>query len=138
MYIHQFGTVDELKYLKMSGRISASKALFGTLLSVKPVIISNKEGENVSVAKAKGRIKAIRALADGVKENYTGSVIPEIFITHADCPEDADRLKDYITEDLPGCKIHTGFLNPIVGASCGPKMLAVYFSGGEKPDTADM
>lgn len=135
MYVNQLGTVDELKYLKRAGRISASKALFGAMLSVKPIIVSNTNGENVSTEKAKGRVNSMRRLAEMTKELYTGGEINEIFVSHGDCLEDAEKLKGYILELMPNAKITVDMLNPIMGASCGPKTLAIYFVGKEKPNT---
>ena len=135
MNVNQLGTVDELKYLKRAGRISASKALFGAMLSVKPIIISNTKGENVSTEKAKGRIKSMRRIAEMTKELYTGNEISDIYVSHGDCLEDAEKLKDYILELMPNAKITVDMLNPIMGASCGPKTLAVYFVGKDKPNT---
>ncbi|MBQ3234774.1 MAG: DegV family protein [Clostridia bacterium] len=135
MKLNQAGTVDELKYLKMSGRISAGKAFFGTLMGVKPLIVSNVKGENVSTVKARGRLKSIRLLVDDVTSNYVGDTISEIFISHADCLEEAENLKSSILEKLPNVKIIMGYLNPIMGASCGPNTLVVYYNGKEKPNT---
>lgn len=134
-YVNQLGTVDELKYLKRAGRISASKALFGTMMSVKPIIVSNTKGENVSIEKTKGRIKSMRRIAEMTKDLYTGGEISDIFVSHGDCLEDAEKLKGYILELMPNAKITVDMLNPIMGASCGPKTLAVYFVGKEKPNT---
>ena len=135
MNVNQLGTVDELKYLKRAGRISASKALFGTMLSVKPIIVSNTKGENISTEKAKGRINSMRRVAEMTKSLYTGNEISDIFVSHGDCLEDAEKLKEYILELMPNAKITVDMLNPIMGASCGPKTLAVYFVGKDKPNT---
>lgn len=135
MKINQTGTVDELKYLKMSGRISAGKAFFGTLMGVKPLIVSNVRGENVSTVKARGRIKSIHLLADDVTLNYVGDGVSEIYISHADCLEDAKKLESLILEKMPSAKIIMGILNPIMGASCGPNTLVAYYSGNKKPNT---
>ena len=77
----------------------------------------------------------MRRLAELTKELYTGEKIDEIFISHGDCLEEAERAKNFILNLLPNAKITIGMLNPIVGASCGPKMLGVYFVGKEKPNT---
>ena len=135
MNVNQVCTVDELKYLKRAGRISATTAVFGTMLNIKPIIVSNHKGENVSVEKTKGRTKSLRRLAELTKEKYTGNKIGGIFIAHADCLEDAEKLKGYILELMPNMQITIGILNPIVGASAGPNTLGVYFIGSEKPNT---
>ncbi len=133
--VNQIGTVDELRYLQRAGRISSGTAFFGALMSIKPIIVSNTKGENVSVEKAKGRKNSIRRMAELTKEKYTGEKINEIFISHGDCLEEAETLKRIVSEQLPDVKITVGMLDPIVGASCGPKMLAVYFVGQAKPNT---
>lgn len=135
MNVNQLGTVDELRYLKRAGRISTSKALLGTMFSVKPIIVSNTKGENVSTEKAKGRVNAMRRMAALTKELYTGDEISDIFVSHGDCLEDGEKLKNYILELMPNANITLDMLNPIMGASCGPKTLAVYFVGQAKPNT---
>lgn len=138
MNVNQVGTVDDLKFLKMAGRISASKALFGTLLHVKPIIISSNKGENVSVEKAKGRLGSLRRLAEYACERYSGEKMNGIYISHGDCLDEAMTLKGYINEKLPDVEVFVTMLNATVGASCGPKMMCVYYVGPEKPDTTNM
>ena len=135
MNVNQLCTVGELKYLKRAGRISATTALFGTMLNIKPIIVSNTRGENASVEKVKGRVKSLRRLAELTKEKFTGETISGIYICHADCIEDAEKLKDFILEVLPGTQITIGILDPIVGASAGPDTLGIYFVGTDKPNT---
>lgn len=130
---NQFGTVADLKYIKRAGRITATKALFGTLFNVKPIIISDTKGQNVSIEKSKGRKNVISRIAELTKENYTGQYLGDIFIGHADSEEDAFELKKQIEEKFGNEKpnINIGYIGPILGASCGPGMLAVYFIGNE-------
>ena len=51
---HRF-TVDNLKYLKMGGRVSNASALVGSLLSIKPVLYIPDAGTLDVVKKARGR-----------------------------------------------------------------------------------
>ena len=55
-------TVDDLMYLKRGGRISASTALLGTALQIKPVMHTDDDGKLANVSKARGRKASIRAL----------------------------------------------------------------------------
>lgn len=132
--VHQVGTVDELKYLKRAGRISLGKALFGALLNVKPIILSNAKGENISSEKTKGRANSMRRVAELTAEKYTGEQVSEIFISHGDCADEAETLKAFLLEKLPNANVTIGVLNAIMGASCGPKTLGVYFVGVERKD----
>ena len=131
--LHQDGTVESLTYLKQAGRISAASAFFGGLLSVKPIIISDASGNNVSIEKVKGRTNSLIRLAERTAADYEKDDYPDIFIRHADCYDDAVLLKKEIMArmDIAEENIHIGFTGPILGASCGPGMLAVYYSGKE-------
>lgn len=134
MNINQVATVDDLKYLKRAGRISSTTAIFGSLLNVKPIILSNVKGENVSGEKVKGRIKSLRRLAEMIKELYTGDQVEEIFISHGDSLENAEKLRDLVLELMPDAKINIAVLNPIMGASSGPECISAYFVGQPKPN----
>ncbi|MBO5046374.1 MAG: DegV family protein [Clostridia bacterium] len=132
--VNQVATVDELKYLKRAGRISAGKAMFGTLLNVKPIILSNLKGENVSTEKTKGRANSLRRIVELSVDAYTGEEVKDVFISHADCLDEAETVKSLLLEKLPDVNVHIGLLNCAMGASCGPKMLSVYFVGKPKTD----
>ena len=132
--VRQEGTVDKLSYLKQAGRISAAAAFFGGLLSVKPIVISDVKGRNVSIEKVKGRKESIKRIAERVAENYMPTEYKGIFILHADCLEDALLLKSEVTSRVSISEedIHFGYIGPIIGASCGPGMMGVYFYGDKE------
>ena len=48
------------------------------------------------------------------------------------------QLKNLILARIPEANITVDILNPIMGASCGPKTLTVYFVGKEKPNTDNL
>ena len=122
-------TVDSLKYLKQAGRVSAMSAFFGGLLSVKPIIISDVNGNNAAVEKVKGKANSINRVVERCVNAYTGEY-KQIYAVHADCEEDLNifvaQLKEKLPEDVI---INTGYIGPIIGASAGPGTIAVYFFG---------
>lgn len=126
-------TVDDLKYLKRGGRISAVAATMGTMLDLKPVIVLNREGGMVSVEKIRGRKAALRYLADKTAENIENAPEQELVILHADAIEDAQRLEAMIRERVPEIGgIATHFVGPVIGAHCGPGTVAACFMGKER------
>lgn len=131
--VHQFGAVDNLVYLKRAGRVTALAAVFGGLLQVKPIIISDVLGQNLATEKVKGRKNSIIRVADRIAENYTQHEHQRIFVVHADCEDEAIWLKDLIRERIPDKEIpiHIEPLGPIIGASAGPGMIAAYCYGKE-------
>ena len=62
-------TVDDLNHLKRGGRVSATTAMVGTLLSIKPVLHVDDEGHLINMEKARGRKASIHRLAEKVLED---------------------------------------------------------------------
>ena len=128
--VNQECTVESLKFLKMAGRVSAASAFFGGLLSVKPIIISDVNGQNAAVEKVKGRSNSIKRLAERVKEEFIDLEYQHIFVLDADCEQDANVLVEEVKKVLPeGIEIGRGTIGPIIGATTGPGTLAVYLFG---------
>ncbi len=131
---HAWFTVEDLKYLRRGGRISAVAATMGTMLDLKPLIILNKAGKMVSVDKVQGRKRALRVIADKVAENIEDAQNQKMFIMQADAEEDAERLSALIKERVPELKeIETIFVGPVIGAHCGPGTVAACFLGKARP-----
>lgn len=135
MNVNQFGTVDDLNFLKRAGRISTTKAVLGSMLGIKPVIISNQLGENVSTKSTKGIVNSMKRLAQLACETYTYKHIEGIFVAHGDCLKGVERIKSFILERRPDVNVAVGMFNYIMGASCGAKTLSVYCVGQTKPFT---
>ena len=126
-------TVDDLKYLKRGGRISAAAAAMGTMLDLKPIIVESKEGKIVSSDKVRGRRKALNFIVDKTVENVTDPLESPILILHADAPADADKVRDLIRAKLPAAEIMIENVGPVIGAHCGPGTVAIAFIGKERP-----
>ncbi len=127
-------TVDDLKYLRRGGRISAVAAVAGTLLDLKPIITENCEGRLVSADKVRGRKSALRLLADKAAENIDDPANAMPVIMHADAPEDAMRLEKLLRERVPELtEIQTWYVGPVIGAHCGPGTVAVCYFGKKRP-----
>lgn len=129
-----FFTVDSLKYLQRGGRVSAVAAAMGTMLDLKPILIETKEGTLVSHAKVRGRKKAIGYIVEqgvaSVKDHQT-----ECFgvVFHADCEEEALKLKNALAAQLPEMELRVEKIGPVIGAHAGPGTLAFCFIGEERP-----
>ncbi|MBQ9730270.1 MAG: DegV family protein [Clostridia bacterium] len=131
--VNQECTVESLAYLKKAGRVSAASAFFGGLLSVKPIIISDAKGQNFALEKVKGRQTSLERVADRTFADYGDSTYQKIFIAHADCENDAEKLKELLLTRFAGknMEVTMGYIGPIVGATVGPGTLGVYVYGNE-------
>ena len=99
--MNQECTVEKLTYLKNAGRVSATSAFFGGLLSVKPIIISDVNGQNNAVEKVKGRKTSFSRIAERVKERIAECEYQEIYVVHGDFEEDAKEFAEEIRKVLP-------------------------------------
>lgn len=122
-------TVDDLMYLKRGGRISASTALLGTMLKIKPVLHMDDAGHLINRFKARGRKAAIDALADKVGELGIPGVNDTIFICHGDCMEDAQYLETQLKEKYGTKKVFIYYTGAVIASHSGPGTLAVFFLG---------
>ncbi len=128
--VNQCGTVASLEYLQRAGRVKASKAFFGNLFGVKPIIISDRKGQNYAYKKAKGIANARAAIAEHIAQAADG-VYDELFLSHADCPEDIELLKEAILQVAPFKSVTVSTIGPIVGASVGPGTVIAFCHGKE-------
>lgn len=129
--VNQFGTVDNLDYLRRAGRVKASSAFFGNMFGIKPIIISDIIGQNYAVEKVKGAGNAKAKIAQRVAEVVEEDGMDCLYITHADCVEDAEVLRDKILELVPFKNVMMNNIGPIVGSCVGPGTIIAYCYGKE-------
>ena len=127
--VNQFVTVHSLNALKAAGRVSGSSAFFGNLLGVKPIIISDKVGNNIPIKKAKGRLNSLKEIVALIAEGVADEKNPTIYIAHADCIEDAREVAEMCKETIPGVKTYITYIGPIIGASIGADAIGVFAYG---------
>ena len=125
-----FCTVDTLTYLKAAGRIKGSKAFFGNLMGVKPIFISDAHGNNLVIKKAKGTKNSLEELLIGTKEVIMKEKWDEVWVGQGMAQERADFLKKRLEDEL-NVKVHTTWIGPIVGTTCGPGVIATFCYGKE-------
>lgn len=129
----QWFTVDDLQFLKRGGRCSPSAAFFGSMLNIKPVLHVDANGRLIARQKVRGRHQALKALAAKFGELNT-AIDQVMFISHADCYEDAMFLKRQLVE-VHGCtadKIILSNIGPVIGSHSGPGTVAFFFRGRER------
>ena len=121
--------VDDLKYLKRGGRISATAATVGTMLDLKPIISEAPDGTLTANDKIRGRKKAIAFIVDKMLEFAPDPAESPIIVLNADSIEDAERTKALVEQKLPGANIMIENVGPVIGAHAGPGTLALCFIG---------
>jgi len=121
--------VDDLKYLKRGGRISATAATVGTMLDLKPIISEAPDGTLTANDKIRGRKKAIAFIVDKMLEFAPDPAESPIIVLNADSIEDAERTKALVEQKLPGADVMIENVGPVIGAHAGPGTIALCFIG---------
>lgn len=127
--IHHQVTVDDLFFLKRGGRISATAAVAGSILNIKPMIVITKEGKLENVAKARGRKKAMKELMEYMKATADIDTWNYVFISHGDCLEEATAVKGMVEAEYPNAKVVLSDVGPVIGAHTGPGVIALCHMG---------
>lgn len=132
---NSYVTVADLKYLRKSGRISATLAIAGTILNIKPILKADggSPAKLVFFTKERGRKKALLSLANAFSEHAES--LETVCICHADCPDDANELAEMLRER--GAKnVIIEYYDLCTGSHVGPGTVALFFYGKDRRTTA--
>lgn len=129
MNLCEYFTVDNLMFLKRSGRVSGVTATIGTMLQIKPMLRGDEDGKIVVCGKIRGRKRAIAELTDTYAKKVVDADAQRVAISHGDCLEEAQKLAEQIRAIANPKELILSMHEPLTGAHVGPGMLAVFFFG---------
>lgn len=120
--------VDSLFHLKRGGRVSATSAVVGSLLNIKPLLEITKDGKIEKYSTARGMKRAVLTLADECVQNVDEVDKYPILVIHADNEEMAniavERLKSGLGEKAD-IKVYP--IGPVIGTHCGPGTVGLVY-----------
>ena len=127
LHIQHFIVVNDLQYLKKSGRVSSASALIGGLLGIKPIISFDHDGKLFVRDKVRGAKKAIGYIKNKL-EKEGPNALGHVYIVHTDNQPAADELAAYVREKF-GIEPFVSIMGPVIGSHLGPNAFALgYFS----------
>ena len=129
MRLCEYFTVDDLNFLKRTGRVSGATAAIGTVLNIKPILYGDNDGHIVACSKVRGRKKAMDAIVEMYRSKVVHPELQRVAITHGDVPEEAELLAQRIRETAAPKELILCPHEPFTGAHVGPGMLALFFFG---------
>lgn len=120
-----YAVINDLKYLKNSGRLSSSSAVIGSMLSVKP-IVSIVEGKVVNIKKCMGANQADQFMFSQIKQVDQKH---DFYYIHSDNLPAVDKLREKYSLKLPKDQnISVCEIGCVVGSHVGPRCYGfVYF-----------
>ena len=132
LHLCHWFTVDDLNFLKMGGRVSATTAFLGTMLSIKPVMHTSDEGKLVPVSKARGRKASLQALIDKVAELGIEPSEQVMFICHADCEKESRAVAEELKARYGVKEVYINYIGPVIGSHTGPNTMGLFFVGTKR------
>jgi DegV family protein with EDD domain len=114
------GTIDTLEHLIKGGRLKGAKAIFGSMLSIKP-LLELQDGLVTEAGRARTRTKALAALVASAK---AAGPIDRIAVTHG-AASDVDVIVTML-KDIPSVhELIVGDMGPTVGTHGGPGIVGL-------------
>ena len=124
--IHLLILLDTLRYLAKGGRIGKAKALLGSVLSVKPLLIV-KDGELQPAGQVRTRSQGIQRLFDFAKNAID---IQDLSVVYSTTPDEAQILAEHVGSLVPRERITLARVGPALGVHAGPGALGISFREG--------
>lgn len=115
--------VDDLYHLMRGGRLSKTAAVIGSLTNVKPLLTIGEDGKLATLAKIRGRKKALRELFNLATANKNERMA---VIGYIDENNDVANLKAALEEQEEIREVFLVPLGPVISAHVGPGTLAIF------------
>ncbi|PJF23068.1 MAG: hypothetical protein CUN56_02825 [Phototrophicales bacterium] len=110
-----YAGINDLAYLRRSGRVGWAAASIGTLLNIKPVVHVER-GNVESIARVRSFKRALDKLAELAQEN---APYDKMAILHINNEDGLAALKERLADILPDETI-VGLIGPALGTHIGP------------------
>lgn len=95
-----FFVLDNLETLRKNGRLSGVKSLVASALKIKPVMGATPEGTICQLDQARGMNKALVKMVQHIVDKTKNSENKALAISHCNCAERAELLKNALQEKL--------------------------------------
>jgi DegV family protein with EDD domain len=125
--VHFLFAVDTLEYLHKGGRIGGAKALFGTVLSIKP-LLHFENGMIEPLMSVRTKKKAIATMLDVAEARLGGGKMIEAAILDIDTPAEGDAVAESIRQRF-GVEPIRATVSPVVGTHAGIGSVGLIFYG---------
>lgn len=122
---------SSLKQLRRGGRVSGPTAAIGTVLGIIPIMRLDEAGKIFAHSKVRGKKAAIQNLVESALDYATGGkdYDGKLFISHADCIEDAKAMEAALLAAMPKAKISIYDIGSVIASHTGRGTLAIFFWG---------
>ena len=126
IYVYFFTSIKT--QVALYGSIETGVSARGYIIRDEHILV-NEDGRLNNVATVRGRKNALKDLYERMKGNQCFDKLGYVFISHADCMEDAETLATMVREEYPAVEVVISDIGPVIGAHTGPGGIALCFLG---------
>jgi DegV family protein with EDD domain len=120
--VKQWILLDTLEYLRRGGRVGTAAAWLGSVLDLKPIIVS--ESVVTAVERVRTRRRGVERLVELMRQRRAVGA-DRWFVHHAGAHEDAQRLAERLVQLFGTQPEFVSEIGPVLGTHLGPRALAV-------------
>lgn len=113
-----YAVIDTLEQLKRSGRASGMQAMFGSLLSIKP-IIKVENGKLEPLDKVRTRDKALARLKELIEADVPAGTKLHVCALHTNAPDRASEIGRWLSERYDCVERYSAEAGPVIAAHAG-------------------
>ena len=133
-FLHGYFTLETLDSLAAGGRIPPAAANIGGKLDGKTENSYDAAGALTLKTICRGRKKALRAIIQDFRDNYSHDLSLPVAIVSADAKKDAEWVEAQIRKEkgCEGVTVIQSTVGPVIGSHVGPGMVAIVFWGTDR------
>lgn len=121
--------IETMEYLYKGGRCTQLQMIFGSMLSIRPIIEVRNDGTMGVKHKVRGsRAKALNTMLDDFKADLPNIDTRRVFVTHTGCDADAEVLAKQIKEACPEVEeVLITTAGATIASHCGPDTIGILY-----------
>lgn len=124
--------VDDIMFLKKTGRVSGVVAVAGKALGIRPLLRGDDDGHIVQAGKARGKKAALNMLLD----DFNAHILPDshqvVAVAHCDDEESARYMAEKMKENPAVDDVIIEWYESVTGSHLGPGAVAIFYEADRR------
>ncbi len=133
--INTYYTTSTLKYLARGGRVSKIASVFGTILSIKPILRLDNEGHLLVESTGHGKKNTFEKLKKYIKETVINPEAQILYISHTMNSEDVKVLGEEVKKEFGFKEVIYTVIGSIIGSHAGPGLVSFFYHGTPRTES---
>ncbi len=119
------GLLETMKHVYRTGRIPKMAANIGSMLRIRPMLTCSSGAIHL-MGIVRNREHGVRRILETMKLKMGDGPV-HVAVMHANAPDDAEKLKQRVSEELNCTELWTSEFSPVMGYATGTGTLAVAY-----------